>query len=680
MNKSFKLFIPAILVLIALSSALAFLMLLVEPLYFILSAVMCVIAFLIVLIMLRRVSRKTAYVLGEIGDGIARTRDNAFIDSPIPVLTVYEGGEIIWCSQSCREDIFDGEDVRGMHISEVLPQVDVKLPSPPEGINITCRNRDYTVFVSCGARDGDNIAIVYLVDDTELKFYTNEYYQTRPSVAVIVVDNYEELLQDYKDTERAQLMSEVERAVEQYVESHFGFYTRIERGKYMAVIQERGVEKIIETKFDLLDNVRKMQIGTRMNVTISIGIGREAESLYESEGMARQAVEMCLGRGGDQATVKTQNGYEFYGGISKGIEKRTKVKTRIIANALAELIEASDNVIVMGHRFADLDSLGSCVGMLKSVRAMNKPAVICIDKKKNLVGSLLQRLRDNGYTDEDFLNPDEALPLVNSSTLLIIMDAHVPHVLESEPIYRACRNVVVIDHHRKLVSYIDNAVIFYHEPYASSASEMVSELVQYFPVRPQLNKVEAEALLSGIMLDTKNFVLRTGVRTFEAAAYLRRRGADTSEVRSLFTNSMENYQQKTSLVANAEIYRGCAIAASDYQFDSVKIVAPQAADELMSISGVNASFVIFMYDNVVNVSARSMGAVNVQLVMEKLGGGGHHTMAAAQFPNENTEAIRERVMLAIDEYMNDLTPKREPAPPSTAESEPVAGEQPREEL
>ena len=269
------------------------------------------------------------------------------------------------------------------------------------------------------------------------------------------------------------------------------------------------------------------------------------------------------------------------------------------------------------------------------------------------------------------------MPLVNNNTLLIIMDAHVPHVVESEPIYRACSNVVVIDHHRKLVSYIDNAVIFYHEPYASSASEMVSELLQYFPARPQLNKVEAEALLSGIMLDTKNFVLRTGVRTFEAAAYLRRCGADTSEVRSLFTNSMENYQQKTSLVANAEIYRSCAISSSDYQFDGVKIVAPQAADELMSISGVDASFVIFMYDNVVNVSARSMGAVNVQLVMERLGGGGHHTMAAAQFPNENPENIRERVMLAIDEYMNDIKPKDvQPEPPVQPEtSKPaVAGE------
>ena len=677
MNKSFKLFVPAILVLMALCAALAFLMLMVEPLYFVLSATMCVLAFIVVLIMLRRVSRKTATVLAEIEDGIVRTRDSAFIDSPIPVLTVYKGGEIIWCSQLCQNEVFNGEDVRGLHISEILPELDVKQPSPQEGINITCNNRDYTVFVSCGVRADDNIAIVYLVDDTELKFYTNEYYQTQPSVAMIVVDNFEELLQDYKDTERAQLMSEVERAIEQYVENHFGFYTRMERDKYMAVIQERGIEKIIKSKFDLLDRVREMKIGTRMSVTISIGVGREAESLYDSESMARQALDMCLGRGGDQATVKNQNGYEFYGGISKGIEKRTKVKTRIIANALSELIEASGNVIIMGHRFADLDSLGSCVGMLKAARAMNKPSVICIDKKKNLVGALLERLLDNGYADEDFLNPDEAMPLVNNNTLLIIMDAHVPHVVESEPLYRACRNVVVIDHHRKLVSYIDNAVIFYHEPYASSASEMVSELVQYFPVRPQLNKVEAEALLSGIMLDTKNFVLRTGVRTFEAAAYLRRRGADTSEVRSLFTNSMENYQQKTNLVANAEIYRGCAIAASDYQFEGVKIVAPQAADELMSISGVSASFVIFIYDNVINVSARSMGAVNVQIVMEKLGGGGHHTMAAAQFPGETTEHIRERVMLAIDEYMNDIKPKSEPAP-ETAEDQkhvPAVGEQ-----
>jgi c-di-AMP phosphodiesterase-like protein len=481
---------------------------------------------------------------------------------------------------------------------------------------------------------------------------------------MIVVDNYEELTQEYKDTERAQLISEVERAIEQYIAAHSGFYTRIERDKYLAVVQERGVARMIEGKFDLLDQVRGVKIGNRMNVTVSIGLGREAANLYESEGMSRQAVDMCLGRGGDQATVKTQNGYEFYGGVSKGIEKRTKVKTRIIASALAELIEVAGNVIIMGHRFADLDALGSSVGMLKAVRAMNKPAHICIDKQKNLVQSRLQRLRAGGYADSDFLSPEEALGHVSHNTLLIIMDVHVPHVVESEPLYRACRNVVVIDHHRKLVGYIENAVIFYHEPYASSASEMVSELIQYFPVRPQITKVEAEALLAGIMLDTKNFVLRTGVRTFEAAAYLRRQGADSSEVRSLFTNSMENYQQKTSLVSNAEVYRGCAIAASEEAFEGVKIVAPQAADELMGISGVDASFVIFLYDGVVNVSARSMGAVNVQVIMEKLGGGGHHTMAAAQFPGGAIENIREQVMQAIDRYRDDQKPKPEPPPVS----------------
>jgi c-di-AMP phosphodiesterase-like protein len=358
---------------------------------------------------------------------------------------------------------------------------------------------------------------------------------------------------------------------------------------------------------------------------------------------------MAQGRGGDQAAVKTDSGYDFYGGLSKGVERRTKVKTRIVATAMVELIESSSNVIIMGHKFADFDSLGASIGLLGTIWQMGKPAVIAINRGRSLVSSLMARLVENGF-ENAFYPPNEALELVRENTLLIIVDTHLEHVLESEEIYRACKNVVVVDHHRRMVGYIDNAVIFYHEPYASSASEMVTELVQYFGENIRLTRVLSEALLAGIMLDTKNFVIRAGVRTFEAAAYLRRQGADTVEVRKMFSSTIEAVQRRMQIVAAAEVFHRCAVASTNIVSGDIKLIAPQAADEMLNISGVDASYLLYEYDGGVSISARSMGKINVQVIMEVLGGGGHQTMAAAQLSSSSLEAARQSLLEAIEEY------------------------------
>lgn len=650
MYRNTRLFTPIICLLMGLCALLTFITLFYDYTLFLISAAISLLAFVALLLMLGRLNKRSGEILREISQSVLYTGEKGFIDASLPVITVYEYNEIVWCNEICFTGVFGGIDVRGRNISEIFPGIDVTRSSPPGGLPIAYGSRQYTVFVAVAMREDANISILYLVDDTELKYYSSEYHLSRPSIAIISVDNYEELIQDYRESGRAQLVSEIEALLEKYISNNNGYMTRIERDKFFAIIEERGMSQIISAKFDILDRVRAVHAPGNMSATLSIGVGRDAGSLHESESMARQALDMCLGRGGDQAAIRTQNGYDFYGGISKGIEKRTKVKTRIIASALSELIESSGNIIIMGHRFADLDCLGSSIGMLKAVRSMGKQAVICMDTQKNLVQPLLEKLLAGPYLEDDFAHPSRAVELMNTHTLLIITDTHASHMLESELLYKACRSVVVIDHHRMLVNHIDNAVIFYHEPYASSASEMVSELVQYFPSRPQITKTEAEALLSGITLDTRNFIMNTGVRTFEAAAYLRRMGADTIAVRKLFASSMETYKQKTNLVANAEIYKHCAIAASDSQFREVSPVAAQAADELMAIRGVSAAFVIYLYGDVVNVSARSMGEMNVQVIMEKLGGGGHHTVAAAQFPGETIENIRERVIGAIDDY------------------------------
>ena len=314
---------------------------------------------------------------------------------------------------------------------------------------------------------------------------------------------------------------------------------------------------------------------------------------------------------------------------------------------MVELIKSSDNVLIMGHKFADLDALGSGIGMAKACQTFGKRVNIVVDSRRNLADVLIQRLVENGDQQMICL-PESADDLVNDRTLLIIVDTHTENLVESKPLYHKCRQVVVIDHHRKMVNHIDDAVIFYHEPYASSASEMVAELVQYFGDDCRLGRMEAEAMLSGIMLDTKNFAMKTGARTFEAAAYLRRLGADTVVVRQMFASSMDSYQRKARVVSSAEIYKSCAIATSDFVSDDLRVIASQAADELLLISGVKASFVLFEINDTVNISARSLGALNVQVIMEKLGGGGHQTMAAAQVQNMNYDKVRQTLLEAID--------------------------------
>jgi len=624
----------------------------------------CLVVFSVALVMLRSLNGRTRDLLDEIAQAVKLSMGGAYSELPTPVLTVAGSGEIVWYNELCAQNVFDGRDMRGQYATDVLPGIDLGQTSPPEGYDIEYGGKRYTVFVAALATEQGPAGMVYMIDDTNLKYYASEYRETRPSVALLVVDNYEELVPDYKDSERAQLMTEVEQAVEDYISKHHGFVTKMARDRFLAVIQTRGMREILLGKVELLDIVRKLAHGSRMPPTLSIGMSGESASLYQAELAARQAVDMCLGRGGDQAAVKTSGGYEFYGGMSKAIEKRTRVKTRIIATALSELIETSSNVIMMGHRFADLDSLGAAVGMFKAVRSMGKQAAICIDREKNLAQPLLERLIEGGYQPDDFISPQAALPLVDSRTLLIVLDTHLPGVLESEEVYRATKNVVVIDHHRRMVGHIEGAVIFYHEPYASSTCEMVAELVQYFPGSPSLSRVDAEALMAGIMLDTKNFMMRAGVRTFEAAAWLRRLGADTVEVRKLFASTMEAYRQKAGFIAGAEIYRGCAIAACEHPFENVKIVAPQTADELITISGVDASFVIFPHESEINISGRSMGAINVQLIMEKLGGGGHQTMAAVQFPEGETDAetVRGKLIEAIDDYYASMTQAAQETP------------------
>lgn len=595
------------------------------------------------------VRRSVRDFLSAVGQTLTAGQQEAMERFPIPTMACGSDGEIYWCNDSAIEQVLNGENNYGMNLQAILGNVNVTVPCPVGGYETEYREKSFVVYTAPVKSTENDLYMVYFFENTRLKRYTQEYFDSRPSIMLILVDNYEEL-QSLKDNDRTRLMGDIEYTIGKYVSDHGGLMLKSDRDRFTVVVEERHLRSMISSRFELLEQVRDLARERNQVVTLSVGVGRDAANLNDSEQYARQALDMALGRGGDQAAVHNAGGYEFFGGVSSGVEKQTKVKTRIVAAALMELINSSDSVFLMGHRNADLDCFGAVVGLCRAVQLMGKNAHIVIRKDKQLTGELYNRLVENGY-EGVFLEPEAALQMTAKKTLLIICDTHTKQVVESPELYAQCKSVVVIDHHRKMVGHIDNAVIFYHEPYASSASEMVTELLQYFGEKIRIGRLEAEALLAGIMLDTKNFIMRTGVRTFEAAAYLRRLGADTVEVKRLFASSMDSYQRKVKLVAGAEIYRGCAIALSpDRDAPDMQVTAAQAADELLTIQGVQASFLIFEMNGLIWFSARSMGQLNVQIIMEKLGGGGHLTMAGAQLRDTSPAEAKEKLIAAIDEF------------------------------
>lgn len=581
------------------------------------------------------------------------TEKESLYNFPAPAVIVDENLVIVWYNKFFAQQVFSEKEAYGEYLSNLV-KVDINKLFTKSGVVIKHEGRIYRTVASKTQGRNSNLSMIYFEDITKYKALETEHFMSHPSVVLIMIDNYEELLSNVKESEKANVLALLEKLLENFMDKTTGVLRKISNDRFIAIIEERHLQQMLDTRFDILDKARAIMVDERLCVTLSIGVGRGASTLMQSEILAKQALDMALGRGGDQCAVKTANGFEFFGGVSKGIEKQTKVKTRIIATALKELIDVCPNVYVMGHRFGDLDSLGSAIGLASVIRRSGKLAHVVVEPDRNLSQKLIGYIRENDIVDL-FISPDQALASVNDNTLLVVVDTHNPDFVDSPELLKACEQIVVIDHHRKMVNYIDNAVIFHHEPYASSTSEMVAELIQYFGDNNKISAPEAEALLAGIMLDTKNFVMKTGVRTFEAAAFLRKLGADTIAVKKLFSSSIESYQLKSKIVADAVIYHRCAIASYDDASDDIRIAAPQAADELLQISGVDASFVIYNINDVINISARSLGAFNVQLIMEFLGGGGHQTMAATQLEDTDFENAKEQLYVAIEDYESKLS-------------------------
>ena len=558
------------------------------------------------------------------------------------------GETVLWYNAQFRTRLLNGQDALVSRVQKVLPGLDLQQCRKQEGQLLTLADGMWSVHSSTVPGDAESMTLLVLNEETALRKVEAEYKASRPGYLVFLVDGYDDVFGDMLDSERARLLEGINRTLEDMIGRGSGFLRRVASGRYIAVVEERQMEQFANRGYDVLDKIRALD--PSVNLSLSIGIGRGAKTLREAQDMAVQALDMAQGRGGDQAAEMTPDGFTFYGGVSHGVEKRSKVRSRIVADQLVKLIKEADHVVIMGHRMSDLDAIGSAEGVLRICKICDVPAVIAVRRDATLAGSLINALIAAGQED-DFIDPKGALPIISQRTLCIVVDTYQLGLVESREILEKCGKVAVIDHHRKGVGFIEKADLVCHEPYASSASELVTEFLQYVGDRDDKpNRIEAEGLLSGIMLDTRDFTLHTGVRTFEAAAALRRYGAETEHVRQLFDVSMVEYTTKARLVSEAQMYRGCAITVSGEVAPEARVAIAQAANDLLTIQNVEASFVAVQVGGGVNISARSLGAVNVQVIMEALGGGGHQTMAAAQLKHITPEAAHSRIQTAIDQY------------------------------
>ena len=591
---------------------------------------------------------KTKTVLTDLDRQLDAESLKNLTNFPMPLIVCGEAGTILWYNTFFKNGVLGDFELDSDEIFPLLDGQNMDDIAAHSRLYTSVSGRYYSVYSFPFEGGGRQGFVLLFSDETDLQRTAFEYKATRPRVMLISLDNLDDILSAYTDSDSDSMRSSVERLIDQWL-SHYGCLARrLGDGRFVVVCEERDLAAMVERRFDILDTVRAFQYdGKVAGFTLSIGVSG-GETLRKCETNARQALDMAIGRGGDQAALFKTDTYEFFGGVSKGVEKRSKARTRIVSSSIAKLMENSSRVFIMGHRFSDLDSVGSGVGMVCAALALGKEVKIVVNRAQTLAGGLVELVTE-GMGDL-FCEPNDALPLIDRNTLLIICDTHREDVLESTELYRAAQTVVIIDHHRKNVDFINNAIVFQHDPTASSASEMVSELLQYMPSKPAIPACAADALLAGIMLDTKNFALKTGVRTFEAAAFLKSKGADTVRVRKLFMNKLEDLKRRNEMIDGCEKYRDCAVAAADFSSPNVRTITSQAADEMLNIDGVKASFTMFDAGGSVNISARSLGDINVQLIMEQLGGGGHLTMAAAQLPGSDFASARTRLFAAIDRY------------------------------
>ncbi len=567
----------------------------------------------------------------------------------IPYAMLDDDGRIIWTNAAFEKVVHKEKGYR-KSITSLFPSITKeKLPEETEfsEVEIVFEDRNFTakmrkismreVVESSDIFEADDyrgyLIAFYLFDETALRIALQEVDDQSLAVGMVYLDNYDEALESVEEVRRSLLIALIDRKVNKYISALDGICKKIEKDKYMIILRKKATELLMASKFDILEDVKTVNIGNEMAVTISIGLGLDGLSYAQNYEFARNAIDLALGRGGDQAVVKTPENVVYYGGKSQQVEKNTRVKARVKAQALREIISTKERVIIMGHRIADVDSFGAAVGIYRIATTLDRKASIVLNDVSTSMHPVVDMFKSHEeYHDDMIVGSQQALELAGNNTVLVVVDVNKPSITECPELLRVCKSIVVLDHHRQGSEIIENATLSYVEPYASSACEMVSEILQYIGENIRITAEEADCMYSGIMIDTNNFMTKTGVRTFEAAAFLRRNGADVTRVRKLFRENATEYKAKADAVSQAEIYRNSfAISTcTSEDIQSPTVVGAQAANELLNIRGVKASFVLTEYQNQIFISARSIDEVNVQIIMEKMGGGGHLGTAGCQ--------------------------------------------------
>ena len=590
----------------------------------------------------------------------------------LPYALLDADGKILWMND---EFLFlTGKEKRyRKFIGNIFPEVtSEKLPLPDEvrDLEIVYQEHSYRLNMkrveiqelldASGIVEADKdrsyLISMYLFDETELKRYIRQKDEEKLVTGLLYLDNYEEALESMEEVRSSLLIALIDRKINKYFASIDGVVKKLEKDKYFLVMRKKSLDILKEKKFSILEEVKTVNIGNEMAVTISIGIGMNADTYAHTSEYARIAMELALGRGGDQVVVKDGNNITYYGGKSQMMEKTTRVKARVKAHALKEFMSSKDKVVVMGHKITDVDTFGAAIGIYRAAKTLEKKAYIVINTPTSSIRPLMDGfLHSQEYDSRMFVNSHEAKEIVDDNTVVVVVDTNRPNYTECEELLSMTKTIVVLDHHRQGKDVIQNAVLSYIEPYASSACEMVAEILQYFADGIRIRNIEADSIYAGIMIDTNNFLTKTGVRTFEAAAFLRRCGADVTRVRKLFRENVEDYRAKGEAIRNAELFRehfAISVCPSE-GLESPTVVGAQAANELLNVIGVRASFVLTDYRNTIYISARSIDEINVQVIMERLGGGGHLNIAGAQLEHysiaEATDTLKRTLQKMLDE-------------------------------
>ena len=591
---------------------------------------------------------------------IDETTKKAIMNLPIPLCIIEFDGNISWYNKKFY-DMTQSPDLLGENIDNIIKNINLRKvlnENKEMYTDVTYKDRNYTVVYNVIKNEQNKqvkyLMMLYWMDKTEYLDLAQKYEDDKNIIMLIQVDGYDEVLKSTSEDKRSLITVELEKILSTLEISLQAAVKRTSKDKYIVITNQKGLSKLQENKFTILDTIRGIDYGNTLPVTISIGVGRNGDSIYENIQFAAGALDLALGRGGDQAIVKTKDKFEFYGGKSKAVEKTTKVKSRLIGHALKEIISQSQTIYIMGHKYPDLDAMGSAVGIYDICKSLRKETHIVLDYVNESIEEFVNRLNKQEYYQDLFISREDAIKNCTADTLIIVVDTHRPSYTECEELLGISKKVAVIDHHRKGVEFIKDTVLSFHEIYVSSTCEMVTEVVQYLEEDVKINKLTAEGLLAGINLDTKFFAFKTGVRTFEAASYLKKVGADTTEVKKLFRTNVEDFKTKAEIISNTKIINNSiCISYSKTESDNINVVIAQAADELLTVKNIEASFILGKKDETVFISARSLGKINVHVLMEKLGGGGHIDIAGAQLEGMSIEEAYEKVKKVVEQHLRE---------------------------